>query len=159
MPDYSGISWLYVFALITSEMTSYISIENQTRHSLWPSLASYVPERMIYFLPLRLFNRMASCYVLFHIIETLPAFLLRHSLPQSLLHCAALTSSLTLRVLEIISFVLWDSICHYPALSFRTLYRLRRYHLQSIWNWFFFPVPLSGNFPACLLGISHTGYP
>jgi hypothetical protein len=59
--DYSVISWLYVFALITSEMIFHISTVNQVRHSLWPSLVSYVLVRFIYFLSWRSFVSPALC--------------------------------------------------------------------------------------------------
>jgi hypothetical protein len=121
--DYSHISWLYVFVLISSVLTSIFLRAVNPGIPFWPSLASYVPERGIYFLSRRPFGLPGLVLCCYHIIRALPAFLLRFSLRQFLLLCAALTIELDLlRVLRFVSFFLTGLLmplsCIKPPYSF-----------------------------------------
>jgi len=137
----------------------YISIDNQVRHSLWPSLASHVLKRNIYFLLRRPLVSPGFVLCFYHIIKAFPAFLLRHSLQQSLLPCAALTIEPDLQSIETHKFFLMELLMPLSCISsiLFTDYEVTNFSLY--WPGLFFQSYLSGNFPACPLGILHTGYP
>jgi len=161
IPDYSDMSWLYVLALITSDKT-FTSL--QKSYPAFPlTVFSFACPEKGYLFPFPETFRFAAPCALFLPMHQGSPRISASAQPSAVSFCLVLhrSSSLTFRVLRIHKFfVLWSFLCHYPALSFRTLWQSEEpSSVRPKTRVFAFGLNLSGNLPACPLDILHAGYP